>query len=74
MVSPDKRWIVTADHGNDSTLVVWDSVKAVAVKSIPQPHPLGVETLDISHNGNFIVTISKGKYFAEVIFKVHLNT
>ena len=33
-VSEDKRWIVTADTGDDSILVVWDSYSGAPVKTI----------------------------------------
>ena len=33
-VSNDKRWIVTIDSGEDSILVVWDSLSGAPVKTI----------------------------------------
>lgn len=57
-VSEDKRWIVTADRGAEAMLVVWDSATGHPIKTIFQPHPLGVEALDISPDALFIVTLS----------------
>lgn len=57
-VSSDKRWIVTADIGDDSLMVVWDSITATPLKTIFNPHGKGVYRMDISQNGNFICTLS----------------
>jgi len=57
-VSKDKRWIVTADSGTDSILVVWDSLSGAPVKTLFSPHPLGVESVDISDDALFLCTLS----------------
>lgn len=57
-VSTDKRWIVTADCGNESMIVVWDALKATPVKIIPNPFPSGVCALDLSADAMFIVALS----------------
>jgi WD40 repeat protein len=57
-VSYDKKWIITADSGNDSMLVIWDSYSATPVKTIFTPHPTGTAYLDISEDSKFIVTLS----------------
>ncbi|OQR88865.1 hypothetical protein THRCLA_10058 [Thraustotheca clavata] len=57
-VSEDKRWIVTADRGKDSMLVVWDSTTGNPIKTIFSPHAEGVQCLDISPDAMFIVTLS----------------
>jgi len=53
--------VVTADSGNDSMLVVWDAREGIPRKTIFDPHPNGVETLDITPDGRYIVTVSKEK-------------
>jgi WD40 repeat protein len=58
-VSLDKQWIVTADQGKDSMIIFWDSQTGAPVKSIFQPHPFGVEDMDLSSDGSFLVTLSK---------------
>ncbi|KAF4653556.1 hypothetical protein FOL47_010443, partial [Perkinsus chesapeaki] len=57
-VSRDRRWIVTADAGKDSLLVVWDRYTAAPVRTITDPHPYGVSACDISPDGRFVVTLS----------------
>jgi WD40 repeat protein len=56
-VSQDKRWIVTSDQGEDSILVVWDSLTGAPVKTIFNPHPAGVIALDISSDSMFVITL-----------------
>jgi WD40 repeat protein len=56
-VSKDKRWIVTADSGDDSILVVWDSMSGAPVKTIFSPHKYGVQCIDISDDSLFITTL-----------------
>jgi len=46
--SENKRWIVTADSGEDSMLVVWDSLSATPVRTFQNPHPNGVRAMDLS--------------------------
>ncbi|OMJ77112.1 hypothetical protein SteCoe_23386 [Stentor coeruleus] len=57
-VSSDKRFIVTADLGDDALMVVWDSMTATPLKTIFNPHGKGVYRMDISQNGNYICTLS----------------
>ena len=56
--SEDKRWIVTADSGPDSMLVVWDSLSSTPVKTFFTPHENGVKMMDISPDSMYIVTLS----------------
>lgn len=57
-VSQDKRWIVTADSGKDSLIVVWDSLKAIPIKTIFSPHDSGIKAIDISYDSMYISSIS----------------
>ncbi|CBJ27265.1 flagellar associated protein [Ectocarpus siliculosus] len=57
-VSHNKKWVVTADAGQDSMLVVWDTASGIPIKSIFNPHPKGVIAMDISPDALFIVTLS----------------
>lgn len=57
-VSEDKRWIVTADYGEESMMIVWDSLTGSPIKTISDPHPSGVVALDISPDAMFLVTLS----------------
>eukprot|EP00741_Cyanophora_paradoxa_P011271 tig00020554_g10888.t1 len=56
--SADRRWLVTADSGPDSMIVVWDSYTGTPLKTIFQPHPAGVIALDISADSQWIVSLS----------------
>lgn len=51
--------IVTADAGTDSMLVIWDAKTGVPRKTIFDPHPLGCQAVDISHDGKYLVTLSR---------------
>jgi len=55
--SDDKRWIVTADSGEDSMLIVWDSISATPVRTFLNPHPNGIKCLDLSADNQYLVTI-----------------
>lgn len=57
-VSHNKKWVVTADSGQDSMMVVWDTASGTPIKSIFNPHPNGVMGIDISPDALFIVTLS----------------
>lgn len=51
--------IVTADRGPSSLMVVWNVSEGTPLHSIFDPHPNGVESLDITNDGKIIVTISR---------------
>ncbi|DBA03566.1 TPA: hypothetical protein N0F65_011467 [Lagenidium giganteum] len=58
VVSEDKRWIVTADRGEESMIVVWDAASGHPIKTIFQPHKFGVQAIDMTPDALFIVTLS----------------
>lgn len=58
VVSEDKRWVVTADRGNESMLVVWDAHSGNPIRTIFRPHATGVQAIDISPDALFLVTLS----------------
>ncbi|KAJ0392559.1 hypothetical protein P43SY_000538 [Pythium insidiosum] len=58
VVSEDKRWIVTADRGPESMIVIWDAFTGNPIKTIFQPHRYGVQAIDISPDALFLVTLS----------------
>lgn len=57
-MSNNKKWVVTADAGRDSMMVVWDTASGTPIKSIFNPHTNGVLAVDISPDALFIVTLS----------------
>ena len=58
-ISSNKRWIVTGDVGDDSILVVWDSMSGTPVKTIFCPHAKGVVAVDISEDAHYIATLGE---------------
>lgn len=56
--STDRRWLVTADSGKDSLLIVWDAASGIAVKTISNPHVRGVAAVDISPDSMLLATLS----------------
>jgi WD40 repeat protein len=58
VVSEDKRWVVTADRGEESMLVVWDAQSGNPIRTIFRPHANGVQAIDISPDALFLVTLS----------------
>jgi len=59
-VSRDKRWIATADSGEGSMIVVWDSKTAAPVKILTKPYEAGIAAMDMSSNSMFLATVSAG--------------
>lgn len=59
IVSSDKKWIVTADAGEESVVVIWDSVTGAPVKTLYSPHENGVEALSMSSDAMFVATLGK---------------
>eukprot|EP00927_Polykrikos_kofoidii_P072932 TRINITY_DN69007_c0_g1_i1.p1 TRINITY_DN69007_c0_g1~~TRINITY_DN69007_c0_g1_i1.p1 ORF type:complete len:979 (-),score=141.93 TRINITY_DN69007_c0_g1_i1:92-3028(-) len=57
-VSKDKKWIVTADTGPDSMMVVWERETGAPARTIFNPHPCGVHALDIAPEKKYLVTLS----------------
>ena len=50
---------MTADGGDDSMLVVWDSTSGTPIRTYLNPHPDGVKTIDISADNNYLVTLGR---------------
>lgn len=57
-VSVDKRYIVTGDTGSESLMVVWDAFTGSPLKTFFDPSPTGIECLDISSDGRYLVSVS----------------
>jgi WD40 repeat protein len=49
--------LVTADLGNDSALVVWDSESGTPVKTVFNPNPGGVRAVAMSDDSEYIATL-----------------
>lgn len=61
VVSLNKKWLITADAGVDSLVVVWDSISGVPIRTIFDPHPKGVSSIDISADDTFLALLSGSK-------------
>lgn len=48
---------MTADQGDDSMLIVWDSITATPVRTFFNPHEGGVKCLDLSSDNMYIATL-----------------
>jgi cilia- and flagella-associated protein 251 len=57
-IDKTKRWIVTADSGPESIMVIWDSWTQLPVKTYLLPHPNGTSALEFSEDGSYIATLS----------------
>jgi cilia- and flagella-associated protein 251 len=49
---------VTGDTGSESLIVVWDAFTGVPLKTFFDPSPTGVECLDITSDGRYVVSVS----------------
>lgn len=56
--SEDTSLVVTADTGPESMIVVWNTETAQPRITIPQPHSNGTLAIDLSLEGNMLVTLS----------------
>jgi len=57
LCSEDKNWVVTADSGDDSMLVVWNSHSGTPVRTFLKPHPGGIKMMDLSADNRYIATL-----------------
>ncbi|XP_018370838.1 PREDICTED: WD repeat-containing protein 66-like [Trachymyrmex cornetzi] len=60
--SRDGKWLLTADSGKDSVVVIWDTEKGVPVCTLFNPHNSeDITAAAISPNAKQIVTVGGGK-------------
>ena len=57
LVTDDRSIIITADIGNESQLVLWNSKTGLPLQSIAQPHKYGTVAMDISPDDEWLVTV-----------------
>jgi WD40 repeat protein/Ca2+-binding EF-hand superfamily protein len=57
-VSADKKFIVTADKGEDSMVIIWNAKTGVPLRSIFNPHVGGVAAIDMTPDATLIATLS----------------
>mmetsp|Transcript_12567 Transcript_12567/g.27123 ORF Transcript_12567/g.27123 Transcript_12567/m.27123 type:complete len:896 (+) Transcript_12567:296-2983(+) len=56
-VTEDRSTIITADVGNESLLVLWNSKSGAPIRSIAKPHKHGILGMDISPDGAWLATV-----------------
>ncbi|XP_076127408.1 cilia- and flagella-associated protein 251 [Alosa pseudoharengus] len=57
-VSEDRRWLVTADKGQDSLVIVWDTYTCIPVRTLFDCHPEGgTVALALSHDSKHLVSV-----------------
>lgn len=58
-VSANRRFVVTADAGDESMMIIWDTYSCLPVRFIPVQQHGGVLACDMSHDAMYIATVSK---------------
>ncbi|KXZ56881.1 hypothetical protein GPECTOR_1g795 [Gonium pectorale] len=58
VTTDDRAHVITADNGPEALLVVWNVRTGLPTRTIQQPHPHGVATMDVAADGAWLATIS----------------
>ncbi|KAI3385064.1 hypothetical protein SNEBB_005712 [Seison nebaliae] len=73
-VSTDKRWLVSADSGPESSLIVWDTESGIPIQTYFSPYPDGISDVRLTLDNKYLYTLSKAKPQVIAIWKWTLST
>jgi hypothetical protein len=58
--SLDKRWLATADEGDDASLIIWDTTNGIPVRTYFQDQiGHGITAAVFSHDAMYLMTLAK---------------
>lgn len=58
VTTEDRSTLITADVGNESLLVLWNSRTGQPIQSISQPHGHGIVAMDVSYDDQWLATLA----------------
>jgi cilia- and flagella-associated protein 251 len=56
-ISDDKRWLITADSGPDSTIIIWDTNTCTPVQTYFNPHLDGTLSVVMTNDSKYVASI-----------------